>query len=105
MTMAHGRSLRVIHGRLASRYLPPEILEQPKQGFSSALPYLPDGEIRGLYAILRSECRLVQAGILRAKPVQGLIESHLAGQADHGNRLWLLVNPEMWFRLMVLGED
>lgn len=100
-----GRSLRIIQRRLASRYLPREILERPKQGFSSALPYLLDAEYRALYALLRSECRLVQAGILRAEPVQQLIDAHLYGRADHGNRLWLLINAEIWFRMMLLGQS
>ncbi len=28
-----------------------------------------------------------------------------AGRADHGNRLWLLVNAELWYRMMILGEN
>ncbi len=100
-----GRSLRIVQRRLAARYLPPEILERPKQGFSSALPYLLGAEYRQLYALLRSDCRLVQAGILRAEPLHALIDSQMGGQADHGNRLWLLINAELWYRMMILGES
>jgi asparagine synthase (glutamine-hydrolysing) len=100
-----GRSLRIVQRRLAARYLPPEILDRAKQGFSSALPYLLDAEYRTLYALLRSDCRLVQAGILRAEPVHALIDAQMSGQADHGNRLWLLINAELWYRMMILGEE
>ncbi|MGH8241836.1 MAG: asparagine synthase (glutamine-hydrolyzing) [Steroidobacteraceae bacterium] len=99
-----GRSLRIIQRRLAARYLPPEILERPKQGFSSALPYLLGAEYRALYALLRSKCCLVDHGILRAEPVQALVDAHLARREDHGNRLWLLINAEVWFRMMILEQ-
>ena len=35
-----GGTLRYIQRKLAARYLPSQILNRPKQGFSSALPYL-----------------------------------------------------------------
>jgi asparagine synthase (glutamine-hydrolysing) len=101
-----GRSLRYIQRKLAARYLPPEILARPKQGFSSALPYVLGKEYRLLYARLPgrlpSSCK---AGILRRAPVQELLRAHLAGHVDHGNRLWLLINSELWYRMMILGQS
>jgi asparagine synthase (glutamine-hydrolysing) len=99
-----GRALRVIQRRLARRYLPPEIIDRPKQGFSSALPYILRSEYRTLYEAALSDSRLVKAGILRAEPIQALVAAQQAGRADHGNRLWLLVNAELWYRMMILGE-
>ena len=26
-------------------------------------------------------------------------------RADHGNRLWLLINAEVWYRMMILGQS
>ena len=26
-------------------------------------------------------------------------------RADHGNRLWLLINAEIWYRMMILGQS
>jgi asparagine synthase (glutamine-hydrolysing) len=100
-----GRSLRVIQRRLAERYLPAEIIDRPKQGFSSALPYLLKSEYRELYETALTESRLVQAGILRAEPIRELVAAQLAGRADHGNRLWLLINAELWYRMMIRGES
>lgn len=100
-----GRSLRYIQRQLARRYLPREILERPKQGFSSALPYILKDEYRLLYRGLLSDAELVRAGILRAAPIQALLAEHLAGRRDHGNRLWLLINAELWYRMMILGAS
>jgi hypothetical protein len=32
-----------------------------------------------------------------------MLQAQLAGKADHGNRLWLLINLELWFRMMLHG--
>jgi asparagine synthase (glutamine-hydrolysing) len=100
-----GRNLRYIQRKLAARYLPPDILARPKQGFSSALPYVLGKEYRVLYARFLEDAELVKAGILRRGPIQELLRAHLAGHVDHGNRLWLLINSEFWYRMMILGQS
>jgi asparagine synthase (glutamine-hydrolysing) len=99
-----GRTLRYIQRKLAARYLPPEILTRPKQGFSSALPYILRDEYRSLYERYLRDSELVRAGIFERKPLDALLASHLAGHEDHGNRLWLLINTEVWYRMTILGE-
>jgi asparagine synthase (glutamine-hydrolysing) len=98
-----GRSLRIVQRKLASRYLPTEILERPKQGFSSALPYLLNAEYRQLYSHFLPESQLARAGVLDRAAIDMLLGEHLAGRADHGNRLWLLINAELWYRMMIDG--
>jgi asparagine synthase (glutamine-hydrolysing) len=98
-----GRSLRLIQRKLAARYLTPEILSRPKQGFASALPYILQREYRLLYERFLVDSVLVSDGILRRKPVEALLDAHLAGRADHGNRLWLLISAELWYRLRIQG--
>jgi len=100
-----GRSLRYLQKQLARRYLPPEILDRPKQGFSSALPYILREEYARLYRGVLADAELVRAGILRAAPIETLVAEHLAGRRDHGNRLWLLINAELWYRMMIRGAS
>jgi asparagine synthase (glutamine-hydrolysing) len=100
-----GRSLRIVQRNLAARYLPAEILARPKQGFSSALPYILQREYRMLYERFLPDSRLVRAGVLRREPIEALVQAHQSGSADHGNRLWLLINAEIWYRMMILGES
>jgi len=98
-----GRTLRWAQRKLALRYLPREVIERPKQGFSSALPYLLQREYRLLYARFLPDSQLVADGILRREPIDALLRQHMAGKADHGNRLWLLINAELWYRMMIRG--
>ncbi len=100
-----GRSLRIVQRNLAARYLPPEILSRPKQGFSSALPYILQREYRMLYDRFLPDSKLVAAGVLRREPIEALLRAHQERRADHGNRLWLLINAELWYRVMVLGHS
>jgi asparagine synthase (glutamine-hydrolysing) len=98
-----GRRLRYIQARLAERYLPPPLLRRGKQGFSSPLPYLLADEFRHLFQTFLSDCRLVRDGYLREEPIKQLLAEHLRRKVDHGNRLWLLCNAEIWYCMAIEG--
>jgi asparagine synthase (glutamine-hydrolysing) len=100
-----GATLRYIQRKLAARYLPPEILDRPKQGFSSALPYLLQAEYARLYRICLRQSQLVHDHILDRHAIARLVDEHTSKRADHGNRLWLLINAEIWYRMCILGES
>jgi asparagine synthase (glutamine-hydrolysing) len=100
-----GGTLRYIQRKLAARYLPSQILNRPKQGFSSALPYLLQAEYAQLYARCLRTSQLAAHRILDATFMTRMIDEHLAQRADHGNRLWLLINAEIWYRMSILGQS
>ena len=93
-----GRRLRYLERRLGERYLPPEVLRRKKQGFASPLMYILEGEVRALAPRLLLDSELVRAGYLRRERVKQLVDEHLARQYDHGNRIWLLLSAEVWYR-------
>jgi asparagine synthase (glutamine-hydrolysing) len=93
-----GRRLRHLERRLGERYLPPEVLRRRKQGFASPLMYILEDEVRALAPRLLLKSELVQAGFLRAERVKQLVDEHLARRYDHGNRIWLLLSAEVWYR-------
>jgi asparagine synthase (glutamine-hydrolysing) len=93
-----GRRLRYLERRLGERYLPPEVLRRKKQGFASPLMYILEGEVRALAPRLLLRSELVRAGYLRAERVKQLVDEHLARRYDHGNRIWLLLSAEVWYR-------
>ena len=99
-----GRSLRYIQVQLAKRYLPAELLARKKQGFSSALPYLLKDELDTLYGLFLPGMELAKDGILRQPAINQILDEHRDRKQDHGNRLWLLVNSEVWYRMCIQGE-
>lgn len=100
-----GRSLRYLQRKLAARYLPRETIRKPKQGFSSALPYLLKDEYKKIFRSMLPDSRLVAEGYLAAKPIETLLAAHLQDARDHGNRLWLLASLEAWYRIHIEGQD
>jgi asparagine synthase (glutamine-hydrolysing) len=85
--------------------LPPAILDRPKMGFP-----VPLGKwFRGAYAPVLDEyvlsSRATERGIFNAGFVRSLVEQHRRGVANHSERLWSLVNLEMWFRRFIDGEN
>ena len=100
-----GRSLRFIQKRLLERYLPKDVLERPKQGFSSALPYMLADEYRTLFNVFLKESLLAADDYLQQDTINELVEEHLSGKKDNGNRLWLLLNSEVWYRMHIKGQS
>jgi asparagine synthase (glutamine-hydrolysing) len=98
-----GRTRRYIQLRLAERYLPAELVHRKKQGFSSALPYLLADEFAQIFRAFLSDSALVKDGYLEGAPIAELLGEHLGRKVDHGNRLWLLCNAEIWYRMAIKG--
>ena len=84
--------------------LPEQILTRPKMGF----PVPVGAWFRGPYAHVLDEyvlgSRAVERGIFNADSVRTLVNQHQRGVANHSERLWSLVNLEMWFRRFIDGE-
>jgi asparagine synthase (glutamine-hydrolysing) len=85
--------------------LPAAILDRPKMGFP-----VPIGSwFRGAYSSVLDEyvlsSRAAERGIFNTEFVHALVEQHQRGEANHSERLWSLVNLEMWFRRFIDGDD
>jgi len=84
--------------------IPPAILARPKMGFP--VPF--GGWLRGAFTSVVDEFLL--GGRARARrlfnpdAVRQLAAEHRSGSRAHGDRLWLLVNLEMWQRIFLDGE-
>jgi asparagine synthase (glutamine-hydrolysing) len=85
--------------------LPPEILARRKMGF--VVPF--NRWFRGPFWPVVQEfvlgSRTARRGLFSPSALQTLAEEHRAGAAEHGPRLWLLVNLEIWQRIFIDGED
>ncbi len=99
-----GRSLRRVQMRLARKYLPEAVVRRPKQGFSSALPYLLGNEYEALYRRFLQRAELATDGILEQRTIDRVVSEQQSGAVDHGNRLWLLLNSEVWYRMFFKGR-
>jgi len=81
------------------------VLQRKKQGFASPLMYILENEVRGLAPRLLLESELVRDGYLRGERVRQLVTEHLDRRRDHGNRIWLLLSAEVWYRKYISGRS
>jgi asparagine synthase (glutamine-hydrolysing) len=85
--------------------LPPEILARGKMGFP-----VPMGEwLRGDFSALLDEFVLGERAraraLFRPEALQSLVEEHREGARNHADRLWSLLNLELWQRIFIDGEN
>jgi asparagine synthase (glutamine-hydrolysing) len=84
--------------------LPDSILRRGKMGFPTPLGRWFRGAFRPLLDEFVVGERTVARGFFQTDFLQRLVQEHVAGTADHTERLWTLVNFEMWQRHFLDGE-
>lgn len=84
--------------------LPPEILSRRKMGFPVPIGPWFRGEFRGIVDEFVLGERAMARGLFRRDAVKRLVQSHNAGHEKHDERLWMLVNWEIWQRVFLDGE-
>jgi hypothetical protein len=58
-------------------------------------------EFQYLFQLFLSDSHLVRDGYLHGAAINHLLQAHLRRKSDQGNRLWLLCNAEIWYRMMI----
>ncbi len=98
-------SLRVHKGRgkhllrrVAERWLPADVLAKPKQGFSIPLGQWFRGPLRTLAEDVLASRAFRERGLIDAGAARACLDEHLAGRADRGESLWLILSLELWAR-------
>src|SRR5690606_12654626 len=85
--------------------VPPQIMSRKKMGF----PVPVGGWLRGAYWSVVEEFvlgrRTLERGHFNETEVNRLAQEHRHGVANHSERLWLLINLEMWQRIFLEGDD
>jgi asparagine synthase (glutamine-hydrolysing) len=78
--------------------LPAEIINRPKQGFAVPVSAWFRGELREMGQDVLLSSSSVGRGYFRRDAIEELLRSHGRSQADHGYKLWALLNLELWHR-------
>jgi asparagine synthase (glutamine-hydrolysing) len=85
--------------------IPRAILTRPKMGFPTPIGRWLRGPFHRLVREFVSGPRAVSRGLFHPAYLRRLVEEHRSGKADHGDRLWLLMNFEIWQRTFIDGES
>ena len=62
-------------------------------------------ELKQFLLNLFSQSRFVELGIFEQTYIDELLDEHISGKADHNYRIWVLLNLEMWYRIVIREWD
>ncbi|MEW6200972.1 MAG: asparagine synthase (glutamine-hydrolyzing) [bacterium] len=102
MKIRGGRTKWILK-RAASRLLPGEIIHRRKHGFEVPLDDWFRGALREQAHDLLTCATFINRGLFNPSSVDRLLSEHTSGARNHGHKLWLLLNLEMWFRTFMDG--
>ena len=85
--------------------LPPQILSRPKMGFPVPIGAWLRGEFSSVIDEYILSDRALARDIFEPEFVRSLVRRHQAGGEDHSERLWALMNFEIWQRQFFDGES
>jgi asparagine synthase (glutamine-hydrolysing) len=85
--------------------LPQSVINRPKLGFPTPwTEWLAGPKLDAVQSLLL-EPRSIDRGLFKPTAVDRLFHEHRARYRDHSDRIWRLLNLELWFRVCVEGES
>ncbi|HEX5123078.1 MAG TPA: asparagine synthase (glutamine-hydrolyzing) [Rhodanobacteraceae bacterium] len=82
--------------KVAARWLPPDVLAKPKQGFGIPLGDWMRGPLQNLARDTIASRAFRERGLIDPKAAQACLDTHLRREADMGETLWLILSLELW---------
>ncbi len=100
----HGKTQKYIFKRAVADLLPHDIVHRKKMGFPTPIrSWLLDRRAEPLYAALRDKNGFLSSIVDKAA-LENLIGRHLSQQEDATDRLWRLLNLQLWGDLFLTGR-
>jgi asparagine synthase (glutamine-hydrolysing) len=100
-----GREKKWIFRQALRGWIPDEILDRPKQGFSVPIGDWLRGELRGLAREVLLDPATAARGYFRPQGVRRILAAQAAGDDAQTKPLWALLVFELWHREIVDGVD
>ncbi|MCB1021931.1 MAG: asparagine synthase (glutamine-hydrolyzing) [Acidobacteria bacterium] len=92
----HGATGKYIFKKVAEKLIPHDIIYRKKMGFPTPLASWLRGPMQGrVREILLADDGFVHAYLERGR-VQGLLDAHASGAVDATDRIWRLLNMQIW---------
>ena len=101
----HGSSGKWILKKAMEDLLPHSIIYRQKLGFPTPWSrWLAGSQLDAIEQLLL-ESRSMNRGLLKRAAVERLFREHRAQYRDHYDRIWRLLNLELWHRVCLEGES
>ena len=99
-----GSESKYIFKKAVEDVLPHDIVYRTKMGFPTPLrAWLMDKRAEPIFAMLRDQGGVL-AGLIDPAQLVRLLERHRSGQEDGTDRLWRLINLQMWGEMYLTGR-
>jgi asparagine synthase (glutamine-hydrolysing) len=82
-------------------WLPKAILHRGKQGFATPLAAWFRGELEELPREVLLDPHSLNRGLFREEALRRICDDHVKGVRDNANKLWALIQLELWFRTFI----
>jgi asparagine synthase (glutamine-hydrolysing) len=99
-----GREKKWLFREALRGWIPDDILDRPKQGFSVPIAHWLRGDLRDLTREVLLDRDSIGRGYFRREAVQSMLDRHSAGADEETKRLWSLFVFELWHRELVDGK-
>ena len=93
-----GSQTKILLREAMKGWLPQSVLSKPKTGFTTPIPIWIRRELKDYVMDILSPAALAGTGIFEPTYVQRLLDEHNSSRADHGRRIWSLVNFMLWYK-------
>jgi asparagine synthase (glutamine-hydrolysing) len=93
-----GTTQKYLLKRVASKYLPPSVINHKKQGFEAPMGRWLRGPLRPMLEATLDRSRIEAEGIFRHEAISHLVNEHLSGAAKHSKILFSLLMFHLWRR-------
>jgi asparagine synthase (glutamine-hydrolysing) len=92
-----GRQGKWLLRQVLYRYVPPQLVERPKQGFAAPVERWLRKELRPWAEELLDESRLRQEGFFQERTIRRKWDEHVSGKGDWGRPLWNVLMFQAWW--------
>ncbi|MBI1796932.1 MAG: asparagine synthase (glutamine-hydrolyzing) [Candidatus Eisenbacteria bacterium] len=92
---------KVLLKRLARRWLPREVVDRPKVGFTVPLAPWFRGPLRPLVEDTLLSSTALGRGYFDPAVLRGYVADHIEGRRDRARELWTLLTLELWHRAYI----
>ena len=109
-TLPGRMKLRGPHGKwllrqVATGLVPDRVLRRPKRGFGLPMANWLRGPLEPMIREMLTDGRLAGRGIFTQDGLSHSLEAYLSGRARDDLSFWTLLMLELWFRIVIDGED
>ncbi len=98
-----GREKKWILREALRQWLPSDVLDRPKQGFTPPVGHWFRNELRELSREVLLDQRSMARSYFKPAEVEAMLHRHHSGKTDETKRLWALFVLELWHREFVDG--